>query len=102
VEALAANGLTALHGGTTVPAVAAGCRVARVPVHDGAPTTPALCGASTHCVLSTSQRGLERHLGSRPKAAARLDLGVSAGRARPSSRATWGADALLFSHGRSS
>ena len=38
-----------------------------------------------------------RHLESRYKAAARLDLEVSAGWAIPSSRGVWGGDALLLS-----
>jgi hypothetical protein len=40
-----------------------------------------------------------RHLESRPKAAARLDLEVSAGWASPSSRDLWGGDALMLSTG---
>jgi hypothetical protein len=44
--------------------------------------------------------GLEgRHLESRPNAAARLDLEVSAGWASPSSHGLWGGDALLLSTG---
>jgi hypothetical protein len=38
-----------------------------------------------------------RHLESRPKASARLDLEVSAGWANPSSRGMWGGDAVLLS-----
>jgi hypothetical protein len=42
--------------------------------------------------------GLEsRHLESRPKAAARLDLEASAGWASPSSRGLWSGDALMLS-----
>jgi hypothetical protein len=40
-----------------------------------------------------------RHLESRPKAAAREDLEMSAGWASPSSRGLWGGDALLLSTG---
>ena len=47
--------------------------------------------------LSMVGLGLESQLESRDKAAARLDIDVSAGWASPSSRGLWGGDALLLS-----
>ena len=80
---------------------------AQVPLCAAAPPTQAST-CPVFCVPATSGRattrypgwaegeGLEsRHLESRPRASARLDIEVSAGWVSPSSRGLWRGDALL-------